>query len=214
LRRRWRSARPVPGPGAGRSRRDRAREEAGLVRRSRPPRAPRPAAATAIAGSRRGRAGLAGSPTIDAGLADSLIGATDLAGAPRSQPGCIGAAAAPDIGAYEFTPTAACPSAATLKPSSGFGFGKLKRNKHRGTASLAILVPGPGALTLSGKGLVSKHASAHGAEIVKLTVRARGKAAKKLRTEGKLNVRPLVTYIPTGGDPGSRSEKVKLIHRG
>ena len=120
---------------------------------------------------------LAGSPTIDAGIADSLIGATDLEGAPRSQPPCIGGAPTPDVGAYEFATTVACP-APVSKPSNLFRFGKLKRNKRKGTASLAILVPGPGALTLSGNGLAKQQAGPHGVETVNLAVKAKGKAKK------------------------------------
>ena len=42
----------------------------------------------------------------------------------------------------------------TAAPSNSFSFGKLKRNKRRGTATLTVEVPGPGTLALSGKGLV------------------------------------------------------------
>ena len=45
------------------------------------------------------------------------------------------------------------PDTATCKDSK-FSFGKLKRNKKRGTAKLTVKVPGPGTLTLLGKGLV------------------------------------------------------------
>ena len=44
-----------------------------------------------------------GSPTIDAGTADPLLGSTDFEGSPRT----LGAA--PDIGAFEFTPPALVP---------------------------------------------------------------------------------------------------------
>lgn len=157
---------------------------------------------------------LAGSPTIDAGVTDPLIGATDLDGAPRSQPHCIGATPIPDIGAYESAPVA-CPGppspTSIAKPSNLFGFGQLKRNKRRGTASLAIAVPGPGRLTLSGKGLVEKHVTLRGSETVRLTVKAKGKAAKKLRTNGKLKVRVAIAFVPTGGDPNTQTTRLKLI---
>lgn len=45
-------------------------------------------------------------------------------------------------------------------PSSSFAFGKLRRNKRRGTATLTVEVPGPGTLALSGRGLVQESASA------------------------------------------------------
>jgi hypothetical protein len=156
---------------------------------------------------------LAGSPTIDAGISDSLIGATDLEGAGRSQPSCLGGAPTPDIGAYEFAPTAACPGPAP-KPSNQFRFGKLKRNEKKGIASLAIIVPGPGTLKLSGKGLVKEHASPPSVETVKLAVKLKRKAAKKLRAKGKLKAVAVVTYTPTGGDPKTGAKTVKLIQRG
>ena len=157
---------------------------------------------------------LAGSPTIDAGIADPLMGATDLEGAPRSQPSCLGGAPTPDIGAYEFVPTIACPQPASQRPSNLFRFGKLKRNKKKGTATLAILVPGPGTLTLSGKGLARQHASPHGVETVKLAVKGKGKAKKTLSRSGTAKVKLKVTFTPTGGDPNTKAKAVKLIRRG
>src|SRR5262245_33196376 len=87
----------------------------------------------------------AGSPTIDAGISDPLLGGADLDGKPRSQPSCAGGSPIPDIGAYESAP------AACAKPSNRFSFGKLKRNKKKGTAKLPVTVPGPGTLTYAGK---------------------------------------------------------------
>jgi hypothetical protein len=157
---------------------------------------------------------LAGSPTIDAGIVDPMIGATDLEGAARSQPPCLGGAATPDIGAYEFAPTTACPKPAIQRPSNLFHFVKLKRNKKKGTATLAILVPGPGTLTLSGKGLAKQQAGPHGVETVKLAVNAKGKAKKKLSRSGTAKVELTVTFTPTGGDPRTQAKSVKLIRRG
>ena len=152
---------------------------------------------------------LAGSPTIDAGVADPLIGGTDLDGNPRSQPPCIGGAPAPDIGAYEIAPTVACP-----KPSNRFAFGKLKRNKKKGTAKLAVSLPGAGTLSLSGKGVVAKAARAiSGAGSVNLLVKAKGKRKRTLERKGKVKVKVKVTFIPTGGDPNTQAKTVKLIKR-
>jgi hypothetical protein len=157
---------------------------------------------------------LADSPTIDAGIADPLIGATDLEGAARSQPSCLGGTPTPDIGAYEFAPNTACPQPASQKPTNLFRFGKLKRNKKKGTAALAILVPGPGTLTMSGMGLAKQDVRPHGAETVKLAVKAKGKAKKKLSRSGTAKVKLKVTFTPTGGDPSTRVKAVKLIRRG
>ena len=40
-----------------------------------------------------------------------------------------------------------------FKPKNSFNFGKLNRNRDRGTATLAVKVPGPGKLSLTGKGV-------------------------------------------------------------
>jgi hypothetical protein len=160
----------------------------------------------------------AGSPTIDAGVSDPLIGDADLDGNPRSQPPCIGGSPIPDIGAYEATPTVACP-----KPSNLFRFGKLKRNKKKGTAKLAVKLPGPGTLSLRGKGVVSQPRGGTPAKpavrtisragTVKLLIKAKGKRKRKLNGAGKVKVKLRVTYTPTGGDPNTRVKKAKLIKR-
>jgi hypothetical protein len=113
-----------------------------------------------------------------------------------------------------------------VSPSNAFSFGKLKRNTHNGTATLTVDVPGPGKLTLSGKGVFPQRpiASRLGTRAravstagpVKLTVKATGKAKKKLRKTGKAKVNVKVTFTPTGGSPASKSKTVKLkkeLHR-
>jgi hypothetical protein len=149
---------------------------------------------------------LAGSPTIDAGLSDPLIGATDLDRNPRSAPPCIGGTPIPDIGAYETAPTVACP-----KPPNGFGFGKVKRNRKKGTAKLAVSLPGAGTLSLFGKGVVSQTAS--GAGTVNLLVKAKGKRRRTLDRAGEVKVTAKITFTPTGGDPNTKSKNLKLIKR-
>ncbi len=101
--------------------------------------------------------------------------------------------------------------------SNAFSFGKLKRNKKKGTATLIVNVPGPGTLTASGKGVraasagqavTSKTVGAAGG--VKLVIRAKGKQAKTLRKTGKVKLKTKITYTPTGGGSASRSTKLKL----
>lgn len=115
-----------------------------------------------------------------------------------------------------------------LKPSNAFSFGKVKDNKAKGAATLAVKVPGPGTLALTGKGVkaqrpargatASKTVTAAG--IVKLLIKAKGKAKRKLTKTGKAKVKVSVTYTPNGtssgdvvGDPGTRSKRVRLIKR-
>ncbi len=110
------------------------------------------------------------------------------------------------------------------KPSNVFSFGKVKRNKRKGTASLAVNVPGPGTLALTGKGVktqrVGRAATASktvtAAGTVKLLVKAKGKAKHKLNKTGKVKVKVSVTYTPTAdivGDPNTQTKRVKLVKK-
>ena len=99
------------------------------------------------------------------------------------------------------------------KPSNDFTLGKAKRNKKKGTAKLPVAVPGAGSLELRGKKVKprSKEAAAEGR--VMLAVKPKRKAKKKLKKRGKAKVRLAVTFSPTGGDPATKSAKVKLKKR-
>jgi hypothetical protein len=105
---------------------------------------------------------------------------------------------------------------AEVKPSNAFTLGKAKRNAKRGTASVPVDLPGPGQLTVSGRGVRSSSAAAResiavsGPGQVAVTIRPTGKAKKHLRANGKGKVRPAFTYTPTGGDPSSQTAKVRL----
>lgn len=164
---------------------------------------------------------LAGSLAIDGGnpaavsdaappAAPALIpcSTTDQRGVSRPQ------RARCDIGAFELP-----------KPSNAFTFGKLKRNKKRGTATQAVNVPGPGTLKLSGKGLVKQRSSGQAsaspllaktvtaAGIVKLKIKAKGKKKKKLNKKGRVKVKAFFTFTPTDGDPNTKAKTIKLIKR-
>jgi hypothetical protein len=114
-----------------------------------------------------------------------------------------------------------CPVDRTTQTLCQFSFGKLKRNKKRGTAVLPVTVPGAGTLSLSGRGVAgqqastSRAASAGGravasASTVNLVVKGKGKKRKTLNKTGKVKLNLAITYTPTGGDPSSKSMKVKL----
>jgi DNA-binding beta-propeller fold protein YncE len=108
-------------------------------------------------------------------------------------------------------------------PSNEFSFGKIHKNKHKGTALLTVIVLGPGELVLRGKGLrkqrpgaaaalSSKAVTAAGK--VKLLVKTKkGKKRRKLNRRGKVKVRAKVTYTPTNGDPLTKTKRIKLIKR-
>jgi len=122
------------------------------------------------------------------------------------------------------TPNPPCPPAqpGATKPSNAFSFGKLTRNRKKGTAILAVELPGPGTVTLRGKGVASqrpvlargrrsatKTVGATGA--LGLLVKAQGKTGKKLRKTGKAKVTFTVTFTPTAGDPNAQTRTVKLL---
>ena len=142
---------------------------------------------------------LPGSPAIDRG---TECPPTDQRGVVRPQ------GAACDVGAFELVPVSAT-------PSNAFRFGRLKRNRARGTAVLSVTVPGPGTIALAGKGIVAKPARAVAAAgVVKLQIKARGKARRKLGRVGKAKVTAKVTYTPTGGVANTQAKTAKLIKRG
>ena len=114
-----------------------------------------------------------------------------------------------------------CPVDRTTQALCQFSFGSLKRNKKRGTAVLPVTVPGAGTLSLSGRGVAgqqastSRAASAGGRAVasvktVKLLVKGKGKKKKTLNETGKVKLNLAITYTPTGGDPSTKSMKVKL----
>jgi hypothetical protein len=110
-----------------------------------------------------------------------------------------------------------------MKPSNAFSFGGVTRQKRKGTARLAVVVPAPGTLVLGGTGVKAQQAggavaqkTVSAAGRVDLLVKASGKAVRKLKRTGKATVTPSVTYTPfldISGDPNTQSTKVKLIRR-
>lgn len=95
-------------------------------------------------------------------------------------------------------------------PRNDFAFGKVSRNKTTGTALLTVKAPNPGQLALSGDGLKSASAAVNAPGDVKLAIRPKKKKKRELNETGKVKVKPRITYTPTGGNPKTRSIKVKL----
>jgi hypothetical protein len=99
-----------------------------------------------------------------------------------------------------------------FEESNEFEFGKVKRNKRKGTAKLPVEVPGPGDVALAKTAKVKGDSEevVGTAGTATLNVKARGKAKKKLTEKGKAKVRAVVTFTPLGGDPGTEAQKIKL----
>jgi hypothetical protein len=101
----------------------------------------------------------------------------------------------------------------TTKPSNQFTLGRPKLDKRRGTAKLSVTVQAPGHLELAGKSLRPASADAGSAGEVTLTIKATGSKKQKLADAGKVKVNASVTFTPTGGDPNTQSERVRLVKR-
>ena len=86
---------------------------------------------------------------------------------------------------------------------------KVKLNKKKGTATISAKVSGPGKLTLTGKNLATAKGTSHGAGVVKLTVKTKGKAMETLAKEGKLKVKVKIAFAPSGG--GSKATTTKSV---
>jgi hypothetical protein len=105
--------------------------------------------------------------------------------------------------------------AAELTPANTFTLGTVQRNKKKGTATLAVTVPNPGTLALSGKGVktasgaVTSKAVPQAGEVT-LVIRAKGSKKRKLNETGKVKLNLQVRYTPTGGATTTQSIKLKL----
>jgi hypothetical protein len=101
-----------------------------------------------------------------------------------------------------------CTGGSTPPPGGGSEppkLGKLVGNPKTGTATLAIQLPGPGKLVISGKGVTHVTKSVKGAGKVTVTIRATGKQMKKLKEDDTVTLTVTVAFTPTGG----KTEKVK-----
>jgi hypothetical protein len=105
-------------------------------------------------------------------------------------------------------------------PSNRFRFGRLRLNKKNGTATLPIKLPDPGILTLRGRGIVpTRLAGFRGARVsrgvsgsssVKLHIKPKGRWRRQLDRTGRVEVRAMVTFTPTGGIPNTKSKRIGL----
>ncbi len=81
--------------------------------------------------------------------------------------------------------------------------------KQKGTAgTLAVTVPGAGALAASGNGITGAKASAKGSGPVQLKLQLSASAKKTLAKKGKVKVKVKVTFTPAGGTAGTASKTI------
>jgi hypothetical protein len=98
--------------------------------------------------------------------------------------------------------------------SNDFSFGKVRKNKKKGTAKLTLEVPGPGELELAKtKKVRGDDDSADEAGKEKLSIKPKGKAKKRLNHSGKTKVKAEVTFAPDGSEPNLKRKRIKLLKR-
>jgi hypothetical protein len=111
-------------------------------------------------------------------------------------------------------PAACKPAPAPVPaPSNAFTLGKPKLNKKTGTAKQPVTLPGPGEVTLTGKGVKSSSLGASAAGTVNLPVNPKGKKKRKLNSVGSAKVTVTITFTPTGGAVNSQSKRLVLKKR-
>jgi hypothetical protein len=103
---------------------------------------------------------------------------------------------------------------AEVTPTNVVTLGKLKA-KRNGTATLLLTVPNPGDLSVGGKGVKASSAGAATAKAVnagtvKLVIRSKGNKKRKLADTGRVTVKPMISFTPTGGTASTVARKVKL----
>lgn len=120
-------------------------------------------------------------------------------------------------GVYDVTITATTPQGASIsqvaklevtKPT--LKVGKVKLNKRNGRAKLSVGVPSAGTLTASGKGIVKAQRKATGAQTLKVTIKAKGKAKKKLDATGKTKVKAKIVFKPENGASVTKTKSITL----
>ena len=85
-------------------------------------------------------------------------------------------------------------------PSNRFRFGKVKLNKRKGTATVAVVVPGAGDVRLVGSKKVRKASkTAKSAGTVKLLAQGKGQGAALAQEQRRVKVKAKFTFAPTGG---------------
>jgi hypothetical protein len=92
-------------------------------------------------------------------------------------------------------------------------FGKVRRNRKKGTATLPVSVPVGGTLVGSGKGLKQIQITASQAGIVDLPVKPKGAKRRTLNAAGKAKVLENVSFTASCGTAGESASKIKLRKR-
>jgi sugar phosphate isomerase/epimerase len=108
-------------------------------------------------------------------------------------------------------PPAPGPAAPGPPQLGRLSLGRLRRDRARGTAKLAVNVPGAGRLALEGKGVAGRSLDVAAAGEVMVPIKARGPALRRLRRSGRVAVSAELTYTPASGAAQTDAVQVKLV---
>jgi hypothetical protein len=112
------------------------------------------------------------------------------------------------------TPTPTTVAAPVAKPSNAFHLGKPTLDRRKGTARVKVVLPGPGQITLAGKGVKTFTKNVATGGPVVLPIETSGALATELRRAGAATPTVKVTFTPRGGTPRTARLKVKLLQAG
>ena len=109
-------------------------------------------------------------------------------------------------------PAPGAPPLVTLlpEPSNKIGFGKVKLNKTTGTAKLTLVLPGPGSVGLSGKGVKKLVKPVKAAGKLNIPIVALGKAKATLEQTGTVKLALKISFTPVGGTQNTQGHSLKL----
>jgi len=131
-------------------------------------------------------------------------------GTKKSNPPAVAVYGEEDLGTMEPLVISVFWLSCGSQSQSTFSVGRTQLLKSTGAALLYVTVPGPGALSLSGAGVVSRRSTTNHGGTVKLRVNAKGAAKRQLQRSGKARVRVEIAYTPTGGTPASQRRNLIL----
>jgi hypothetical protein len=96
-------------------------------------------------------------------------------------------------------------------PPNFFELGRLRRNRHRGTATLFVSAPGPGRLDLDGRGVMPASRSLGAVVTVALPIRLVGRFRRQLVRAGNRSAMAAITFTPDGGNPRTEERRLTLV---
>jgi hypothetical protein len=128
--------------------------------------------------------------------------------------GAAGSQLAPRaVGEYACTATGSnlAGSASQVSPPTAiYKLGKVRLNRKKGTATVAVMTPGTGRLSVRGKGVRSAAVSVKAGKTSIIAVKPAGKAKKKLARTGRAKLKLSFSLAVSGGVPAVQRKSIVL----